>query len=65
MAHHRREPVAETDRLQKRFCLAAETTPDISRTVLDFQTLAMTRRFGVPPATALALAPLVFGEVRQ
>ena len=65
MRPHKRNPAPRAaGRASDTFCLAAERSED-SRTLLDFQALAVTRRSGVPPATALALAPLVFGEARR
>jgi hypothetical protein len=66
MPFSKRKPAAdEADRLPKWFCLAAETTRDDSRTLLNFQAETIARRFGVSPMIALALAPLAFGEARE
>jgi hypothetical protein len=65
MKARKRKPAAGADRLPNGFAVAAETTRENSGTLLDFQALIMTRRFGVPHRMALALASLVFGEARQ
>jgi len=63
---HKRKPAAwRADRLPKRFCLAAETSSDHTQALLHFQAATVERRFGVLPATALALVPLVYGAVRR
>jgi hypothetical protein len=65
MRAQKQKPAANADRLPKWFCLAAETTWEHSRTLLDYQAETAARRFGVSQATALALAPLAFGEARR
>jgi hypothetical protein len=66
MQPHTRKPAAtRADRLPIGFAVAAESNRESSRDLLNFQALIMTRRFGVSPAIALALAPFVFGEARN
>jgi hypothetical protein len=65
MRPHKRKPAAwRADRLPISFCSAAELS-NHTQALLCFQATTVTRRFGVRPSTAPALAPLVFGEAAQ